>query len=76
MYFVLHLSKNLSPPPEKYILSDNKIRLLSPFEVLGSSSTMISLNLKNNLVSHIDFIDLKILRFLQCKSGSRKIGGH
>ncbi|KAJ8922836.1 hypothetical protein NQ315_007871 [Exocentrus adspersus] len=50
MFFVLHLSKNLSPMPERYILSSNAIKLLNPLESLRGIKGLTFFDLSNNLI--------------------------
>lgn len=63
MYFVLHISKSLSP--EEIILSNNHIRLLNPLDVLIGLKIRV-LDLRNNEIMSLD--DVSTLKHFQLKS--------
>ncbi|CAH1159357.1 unnamed protein product [Phaedon cochleariae] len=49
MFFVLHLSKNLVPIPEKFLMQDNRIKILNPLEAIGGHTMSVKmLDLRNN----------------------------
>ncbi|CAG9859895.1 unnamed protein product [Phyllotreta striolata] len=53
LFFVLHLSKALVPPPDNYILSDNKIKL---FSAIDAFNKIKSLDLSNNLIENFNVL--------------------
>lgn len=58
LYFVLHLAKSLSF--QRLKLSNNELRVLSPLEILCTSKTLTSLDLRNNLIDSM--ISLAVLK--------------
>ncbi|XP_023024075.2 nuclear RNA export factor 1 [Leptinotarsa decemlineata] len=64
MFFLLHLAKNLTPPPEKYLMNDNRIKILNPMEALsGIVKTVTCLDLRNNLIEDLNILQpLKVFQ--------------
>ncbi|KAG5867426.1 hypothetical protein JTB14_037673 [Gonioctena quinquepunctata] len=66
MFFLLHLAKTLVPSPERYLMNDNRIKILNPLEALsGNIVNVTCLDLRNNLLD--DLSRLQPLKLFKLK---------
>ncbi|KAG5867428.1 hypothetical protein JTB14_037675 [Gonioctena quinquepunctata] len=65
MFFLLCLAKTLVPSPERYLMNDNRIKILNPLEgaLSGNIENVTCLDLRNNLLDDLSLLQpLKLFK--------------